>query len=431
MNTTVKYLLASWGRTSTSMLRTWWNTHGSMLMRIAIALMVSVSIAWLGYQFWRLLWQQDPIWPTSPRGAVDLNLRYKELHNWFAGEPVPRVYPPASYIILWPLLGWLPFTLAKWLWAVTTVAALICLVYLVVKKSGANTVLERVFVALMPISMYATGATIGNGQLIIHILPAILAGLLILQNRNCTFRKELLAVALMIFSLVKPNVSIPFLWIAILAPGRLRPALLIALGYIALTLLALSLQETPEINLLSPENIQESPQDIPNITIPESLTDLQNLYTWSATWAQSDRYSDLPVLLVTLGLQKLILPVTLLVLAAQGLWTFRHRNGDVWILLGVAAIVARFWAYHRWFDDLLILIPMVALFRIAKQGTSANGCDVVAGVLLAITLLATLAPGGLYLFPPPWNSLYAVGQSVIWVIVLTFLLDQARYEKKA
>jgi len=311
------------------------------------------------------------------------------------------------------------------------VAALICLVYLVVKKSGANTVLERVFVALMPISMYATGATIGNGQLIIHILPAILAGLLILQNRNCTFRKELLAVALMIFSLVKPNVSIPFLWIAILAPGRLRPALLIALGYIALTLLALSLQETPEINLLSPENIQESPQDIPNITIPESLTDLQNLYTWSATWAQSDRYSDLPVLLVTLGLQKLILPVTLLVLAAQGLWTFRHRNGDVWILLGVAAIVARFWAYHRWFDDLLILIPMVALFRIAKQGTSANGCDVVAGVLLAITLLATLAPGGLYLFPPPWNSLYAVVQSVIWVIVLIFLLDHARYEKNA
>jgi len=58
--------------------------------------MVSVSIAWLGYQFWRLLWQQDPIWPTSPRGAVDLNLRYKELHNWFAGEPVPRVYPPAA-----------------------------------------------------------------------------------------------------------------------------------------------------------------------------------------------------------------------------------------------------------------------------------------------------------------------------------------------
>lgn len=413
------------------MLRTWWTTHGSMLMRIAIALMVSVSIAWLGYQFWRLLWQQDPIWPTSPSGAVDLNKRFNELHSWFAGEPVPRVYPPASYIILWPLLGWLPFTPVKWLWAVTTVAALVWLVYLVVKESRANTALERVFVALMPISMYSTGATIGNGQLIIHILPAILAGLLILQNRNCTFRKELLAVALIIFSLVKPNVSIPFLWIAILAPGRLRSALLIALGYIALTLLALSFRETPEINLLSPKNILESLQDIHDITIPESLADIPKLYTWSATWAQSDRYSDLPVLLATLGLKAWIIPVTLFILALQGLWTFRYRNGDIWLLLGVSAIVARFWAYHRWFDDLLILLPMVALFRIAHRGPSANGREVVAGVLLAITLLSTIAPGGLYLFPPPWNSLYAVGQSLVWIIVLIFLLDHARYEKNA
>ena len=279
--------------------------------------------------------------------------------------------------------------------------------------------------------MYATGATIGNGQLIIHILPAILAGLLILQNRNCTFRKELLAAALIIFSLVKPNVSIPFLWIAILAPGRIRPALLVALGYIALTLFALSFQETPEINRLSPENIQESLQDIPNITIPESLADMPKLYTWSATWAQSDRYSDLPVLLVTLGLKAWIIPATLLVLVLQGLWTFRHRHGDIWILLSVATIIARIWAYHRWFDDLLILLPMVALFRIANRERSTNSREVVAGVLLAITLLSTVAPGGLYLFPPPWNSYYAIGQSVVWVIVLIFLLDQARYEKNA
>ena len=413
------------------MLRTWWNTHGSMLMRIAIALMVSVSIAWLGYQFWRLLWQQDPIWPTSPSGSVDLNNRYRELHSWFAGEKgIMRPYPPASYVILWPLVGWLPFTPVKWLWAVTTVVALAWLIYLVVKESGANKTLERVFVSLMPISMYATGATIGNGQLIIHILPALLAGLLLLHMRNCTFREELLAVALIIFALVKPNASVPFLWIALFVSGRFRPALLIGLGYIAITLYALSFQELPEFKLLLPQ-LSESPLDILTLTIPKSLEIISNLPTNSATWAQSDRYSDLPVLLVTLGLSEWILPVTLLILAAQGLWTFRYRNRDIWLLLGVAAIVARFWTYHRWYDDLLILLPMVALFRIAKKGTSANGRDVVAGVLLAITLLATLAPGGLYLFPPPWNSLYAVGQSVIWVIVLIFLLDHARYEKNA
>jgi hypothetical protein len=130
-----------------------------------------------------------------------------------------------------------------------------------------------------------------------------------------------------------------------------------------------------------------------------------------------------------LGLKNWIIPVTLLILAAQGLWTYRNRHGDIWLLIGVAALVARFWTYHRWYDDLLILLPMVALFRIAKQESSTNGRGVIAGVLLAITLLATLAPGGLYLFPPPLNSLYAVGQSMVWIVVLIFLLDQARYQK--
>jgi hypothetical protein len=72
---------------------------------------------------------------------------------------------------------------------------------------------------------------------------------------------------------------------------------------------------------------------------------------------------------------------------------------------------------------------MVALFRIAKQGSSAEGGNVVAGVLLAITMLTTLAPGGLYLFPPPWNTLYLAGQVFVWIVVLIFLLHQTNQEK--
>jgi hypothetical protein len=44
----------------------------------------------------------------------------------------------------------------------------------------------------------------------------------------------------------------------------------------------------------------------------------------------------------------------------------------LWLLLGVTALVARFWTYHRWYDDLLILLPMIALFRIAQQRPSAD-----------------------------------------------------------
>jgi len=179
MSLEVKYLVTRWGRTSSSMLRMWWVDHGTTLMHLAVVLMAVAALVWLVYEFWRLLWQPTPIWPTSPAGAVDIGARYTQVHQWFTGGTVPDVYPPASYVILWPFLGWLPYTPAKWLWAFTSLVMLAFLIYLVIKESGAVTPLERFFVALIPLSMYATGATIGNGQLTIHILSALLAGLLL------------------------------------------------------------------------------------------------------------------------------------------------------------------------------------------------------------------------------------------------------------
>jgi hypothetical protein len=392
------------------MLRSWWADHHTTLLRLAVALMAVAALVWLGYQFWRLLWGSAPIWHSSPSGAVDLKNLHDVVQHWFAGRPVYSklgyaVLPPATYAILWPFLGWLAVTPARWLWAATTVAALGWLVYLIVQESGTDTPLERVFVALMPISMYATGATIGNGQLIVHFLPMLVAGLLLLQQGQRGWHEDLWVAALILMALVKPSVSVPFFWIVLFVPGRLRPAMFVVSGYVALTLFAASFQE------------------------PGLWPLLQGWMLHGSEVTARQGYADLYIWLATLGLEEWILPVSLLVLAALGLWTYRHRYVDLWLLLGVTAFVARFWTYHRWYDDLLVLLPMVALFRIAKRGPSADGSDVVAGVLLALTLLTTLAPGGLYLFPLPWNRLYVTGQVFVWIVVLVFLLDRARHEK--
>ena len=402
-------LIASWGRTNT-FLRNWWTNHRTTLLRLAIALMAIVALVWLGYQFWRLLWGSAPIWPSSPSGAVDLKMRHAEVHRWFAGRPIynePKgaMDPPATYAILWPLLGWLELTPARWLWSATTLAALGWLVYLIVQESGADTPLERVFVALMPISMYATGATIGNGQLIVHLLPILLAGLLLLQHGRGGWREDLLAVAMLLVALVKPSVAAPFFWIVLFVPGRLRPALLVTLGYGALTLFAASFQKS-DLWLL-----------------------LRDWLARASRMSAGAGEANLHIWLASLGLEEWLLPASLLALAALGFWIYHHRRRDLWLLLGVTALVAHFWTYHRWYDELLILLPMVALFRIAKRGSSADGGDVVAGVLLAITMLTTLAPGGLYLLPPPWTRLYLAGQVFVWIVVLIFLLDRARHEK--
>jgi hypothetical protein len=289
------------------------------------------------------------------------------------------------------------------MWAVTTIAALGWLVCLVVRESGANTRLERVFVALMPFSMYATGAAIGNGQLIIHLLPALLCGLLLLYSRPSGWRTDISAAFLMLLTLVKPTVSFPFFWL-VLFTSRVRPAVLVVLGYVGLTVFAASFQHSSFSTLL--RELLSQP------TLGQRGQ--ANLQAW----------------LISLGLREWAFPAAAAVLAALGLWTYLHRRVDFWLLLGVAALAARLWTYHRWYDDLLILFPMVALFRIAKTGPS-DGSDLLAGVLLAITVLAMLAPGGLYLFPSPWNTFYMSAQVVVWLAILSFLLDRARREKYA
>lgn len=407
----MKGLAAGWGRTTTGMLRTWWTHHKTPLLRAAVALMALAALVWLGYEFWRLLWQPGRM------GAIDLRQRHAEVHGWFAGRPVYRelghaVYPPASYVILWPLLGWLAVTPARWLWAATTVATLAWLIYLVVRESGAHTPLERAFAALIPPSMYATGAAIGNGQLIVHLLPALVAGLVLLHRGRRGWHQDLLAAALVMAALVKPTISAPFFWIVLFVPGRLRPALLVLLGYLLLTLFAASFQEVGLATL-----IDEWLQSGSGAAVGGSV--------------EAPGYTNVHSWLGAAGLEEWNLPASLLVLGALGFWTHRHRHGDLWLLLGVAALIARFWTYHRWYDDLLILLPMVALFRIAMRGPATDGSDVLAGALLATTTVAMLAPGGLYLLPAPWNMLYVAGQITAWMIVLIFLLDRARRETTA
>lgn len=392
---------------TTVTLRNWWMKISNIVLRLAVTLMSVLALVWLGYQFWRLLSEADPIWASSPVGAVDLKMRHEEVHGWFAGIPVyggPNTgYPPASFVLFWPLLGWLELTPARWLWAVATIAALIWLIYLLFQETGAETTLERVFVALIPLAIYPTGATIGNGQLMVLLLPALVAGLARLQGAR-SWRADLLAASLMLIALVKPSVSVPFFWILLIVPRTWRPAVLVVIGYLGLTFFAAAFQDSSLVAILR-----------------VWLSGVSGLASWGG-------YANLHALLAAVNLENWSLPASFLLLLALGLWVYRHRERDPWLLLGVTGFITRFWTYHGWYDDLLILLPMIALYRIAKRSTEGRQ-GIIAGVLFACTLLVMLAPGGLYLLPPPWKTLYVTVQVVVWILGLIFLLDQARRDK--
>jgi hypothetical protein len=365
------------------------------------------AVVWLGYEFGRLLFGLG-----LKEGGVDLSMRQGEVKAWFRGDPVygailTAVYPPASYALLWPLVGWLGIGAARWLYALTAAAAVAWLVTLLVRVSGAESRTEKAFIGLIPLSCYATGAAIGNGQIIVYVLPCVMAALLLLFRGPSSLRKDLTASFLLFLALVKPSLAAPFVWVVLFAPGGLRPAFLTACGYLGVTALAVSFQEGGLLSLMDGFRTSTEQMSLRSGPMQHSHA---NLHAW----------------LAARGLNRWIQPASLALFGGLGVWVYGHRRCDVWLLAAVAAMTARFWTYHGWYDDLLLVVPLVTLFRTARPSPAGTPGDPAAGILFAVTLLTLMAPGGLYLFPRPWNQAYVALQTVVWIALLLFLLSRAR-----
>jgi len=94
------------------------------------ATMTIVAAIWLAYQYWRLLSGDAAIWNGSPRGGVDLRIFHQLVREWVDGtnvydaHPGWAFYPPASHLLLWPLIGWVDLPVARYVWAVTSAVCL-------------------------------------------------------------------------------------------------------------------------------------------------------------------------------------------------------------------------------------------------------------------------------------------------------------------
>ncbi|MCI0416184.1 hypothetical protein L0222_25700 [bacterium] len=385
-----------------------WLRYRAALLWVGIVLMILASAHRLTNEFHRLLFDQ------GPDGAIDLRYRHNDVQRWFSGLPLDEhaIYPPATYLMLWPLLSWVTQDQARWLWAVTSAAAMVWLMVLLVRQSQAKDLQQRLFVALLVPSIYATGATIGNGQFILHLLPFLITALLRcsadVSSAQCSqagrpryFSNDLLIAICFLVALIKPALTAPFFWILMFCPPRMRPALFVCAGYTVLTMLAILPQQS-EFGVL-----------------------ISDWLARGSAAALRGGYANLHSWLNLLNLQHWILPASLLLLAALGFWIFYFRNSEYWILMGVTAYFSRFWIYHRLYDDFLVLIPMISLFRIAVTNSTVS-LKFCAGVILTITWAAALAPARLLSFPLPYNILFEAGQTSIWMVGLVFLMYMAK-----
>ena len=407
--------------------RRWWLEHSASVLRVAVVLMGLLAALKLGDELLRLAWR------SGPNAAIDLKLRYAEVHAWFVGRPVYQemsgtaIYPPASYVMLWPLLGWLPLAQARVLWAAISAAALVCASHLLARESKAKTRLECTFVALTLLSMNETGVWLGNGQLVLLQLPVLLVGLLVFQRGRGTWRDDLVTAGCLLFSLVKHTTVAPFFWLAFFAPMatrdtptsarvvRLRPAALVFAGYTAMTLLAVSFMPDGRSQLLA-ERIR------------------------AASAGMHGDYADLNSWLSEVGLKRFVPAASITLFCALGAWTYLYRRADLWIRIGVCALIARFWTYHRLYDDVIVSLALVTLFRLAKGRTvagSGSGADtdkeetkrqVLSGTLLGATSLAMLLPARLHTAPVPWQYLFNWTHAILWLGILWFLCREAHLE---
>jgi hypothetical protein len=399
-------------------LRSVWNRHGNAVLLVMAAWMAVTGFLRLRYGFHLLV---------GVGAGVDMKTRAAEVQQWFFGAQVYGVleyaeYPPASYMMLWPMVGWLPRPAANWLWGALLAASIAVLVVLCVRESGASTWQQRLFVALLPLPLYATEMTAWYGQLSVQVTALLLVGLLLLHQRPASWPGDVLAGCLLLLSLVKPTVSAPFFWLVVFVPSRIRPAALVVGGYLLLTWAALSFQQESAATVVQ--------QWLALAGSPLSVLDgSSNVHKW----------------LALAGLESMLAFVSLALLAGLGVWAMYHRSIDIWLLLGVTALVARLWTDHRPHDDFLLLIPMIGLFRLASDHRLDQGARTVAALIFGALLLAGMAPQwlvapGTWHLAPDWvhtpalsrlTQLHEVGQTALWLGTLGFLLHLARLERAA
>lgn len=384
----------------TSRTKAGWARHGGWLSGAGVAYLAIAAVGRLSYALPRLVGDVEP-W-----SAIDLKYRFREVEQWFSGGPVygvldGAVYPPASYVVLWPFIGWGSLDTARLSWAVLTVAGAATIAAIAYRLCSPARPRYRLLVAGLAFASYPVQMSIFVGQVGVWATAFALAAAYLLQRPRPRTDTDLLAGFLLACALVKPTVTLPILAAILISARRSRPWVLCGLFYVAFTFIAASFQPADTLSL---------------------IREWLSVSTGRVSWMEGA--PNLQMLLAQLGLMGLMMPTSLLVLALATAWLWRRKKADPWVLLGAGAIVARFWTHSRLYDDAILLLPVIALFRMATAETERRRGGI--GLVLAGAWAALLTPTWFYYdLGPVFVRLVHVVQTMLWLGVLVLLVAHA------
>jgi len=342
--------------------------------------------------------------------GVDFEILHDQMQDWYDGapvypDPIVSTHPPANFIVWWPALGWLERPAARLIWAALSGAALAWLAVICVLWGRARAPLGHVALALVPLASYAICVVIGIGQISLIATPPLFTALYLLYYRRPGWLRDLLIAALYILALSKPSLSAPFCFLLLFGPGGKRVALLVAALYAALTFAAAPFQEGSALELLAAWALRAQE---------------------GATFgAKTGGYLSLANGLAFLGYSGWRTIASLIALGGIGTWCFVSQRRDPALQVAVVAIFARLWTYHRVYDDMLLILTLVGLVRLARWRAD-GGADDPAALILAGLLLGT------QLFPPmvmsaasPQRAPFVVALGLVWAVAFTFLISRS------
>lgn len=300
-------------------------------------------------------------------GAPALRFLHWVTGDWWDGEPVygmhrsGMVYPPATWLLLGLFHSWSTLEVARWTWAAVALVALAALGAACASAVRRGEPAARACAWLAPFSMPALGDALEVGSLIVVLLPAAVGAVLLAAQHGGRWSTDLAAAAMFDLALAGPFTTLPFLAPLAVMPRSVRPAILALCGYGLVTVASA---------LKHPGRFGEDMRLWMAHVCRQAGHGYGNVQDW--LWAADADWA--------FAVSSLALLATLTVFV----WWCRHS--DVWLLLGVSATASRFWMAPSIGDDALLIIPMLALARLA----SADGVSrrLLTSARIALVLMA-------------------------------------------
>ncbi|MGM0589532.1 MAG: hypothetical protein ACQETE_14010 [Bacteroidota bacterium] len=381
--------------------KVWWGIFGGGSL---------LSIIYLFRGFFQLL--------SGERLPVDLALRWWRFQRLIVEQEniyltiSDAAYPPSSYALMGPFLGWYPYNIVDEIWALVNIIALIFSGYIVYKLIEEKGIAYQISLLAIPLflSFQSLGMVLGVGQITILYVSLLLLVVYIGYAQpfnkwiNLLVSSILLAISMGKFSLIIP-ICFVFLF-----DKRFRGILFGAVGINVLISWYIAIQlETTIWAIIA--DIYQNTKEIVALGSIDVHSMLHHL-------GISPDYSAFVSLLFLLLLVHFLISL--------------QKNNTIFLKLAIAAIIARFWTYHAHYDNIVLVFLLIYAFQQLDMVSQFTWIDLLDAKILWVLLiwLSLAIPARFLTADPPFYGVFLGFQVIIW-LGSALLLIKRGYDLKA